>query len=438
MTILKIHVFNPHDSENPQDLELQPSDFMEGEFLIGRLLSCDLVLSSLDVSRQHAKILLESGEYYFIDLGSSGGSWFNEAQAIGQQRYPLSSGDRIRIADYSLEITLFPSQALAVTQIAHRIADRISENRAPDVIEGLAKTTVDPAFHAAAQAPDQIQQWQQGDITVRCIQIIEETPDVKTFRFVASPPILFTYQPGQFVTLHLEIEGESVQCAYSISSPPSRPHTLDLTVKRIPLLNSGIEDPRSLVSNWLHDHLSVGNPLKLSGPYGQLTCAGHPAHRLLLISAGSGIAPMMSMARWIYDTATNRDVVFLHSTHSLETLIFRKELEMMACRLPSFRLALTLTRPDYRQGWLGFTGRISAPLIQEVVHDFRDRTAYVCGSEGFMDSIKRLMNGLDFPMQNYYEERSFEIPRQTTKVELDPLNLSSGDDLSRQGTVRPH
>ncbi|HAX90272.1 MAG TPA: flavodoxin, partial [Cyanobacteria bacterium UBA11370] len=65
-----------------------------------------------------------------------------------------------------------------------------------------------------------------------CVGIIDETHDVKTFRFAADPPVLFTYQPGQFVILNLDINGKPVKRSYSLSSTPSRPHTLDITVKR--------------------------------------------------------------------------------------------------------------------------------------------------------------------------------------------------------------
>jgi glycine betaine catabolism B len=55
--------------------------------------------------------------------------------------------------------------------------------------------------------PSQFDRWEQGELTVKCARIIDETGDAKTFRFVAEPPVLFSYQPGQFVTLDLEING---------------------------------------------------------------------------------------------------------------------------------------------------------------------------------------------------------------------------------------
>src|SRR5262249_26127259 len=67
--------------------------------------------------------------------------------------------------------------------------------------------------------------WQPGKLPVRCIQVSDETHDIKTFRFCADPPKLFVFRPGQFMTLELPIDGKTVRRSYTISSSPSRPHT---------------------------------------------------------------------------------------------------------------------------------------------------------------------------------------------------------------------
>jgi glycine betaine catabolism B len=406
--MLKIKVFKLQAPLESQEIALLPNTLSGGEFLIGRLPHCHLVLATANVSRQHAKIVLHERVYTFVDLDSSGGSWLNDLQAIGHQRYPLKSGDVIRIADYHIELHEIPMSVLEATTLAP------SETA---IAASLAKTAMAPEIYmpVACIDPTQMERWVKGELTVRCSRVIEETQDVKTFRFVTDPPLLFTYKPGQFVTLDLEIEGESVLRSYSISSTPSRPHTLEITVKRVPPPTDAPEAPPGQVSNWLHDNVEAGSRLKLSGPFGKFTCFANPAQKLLLISAGSGITPMMGMSRWIYDTTADCDVVFLHSARSPEDIIYRQELEMMAARQPNFQLALTMTKPDRRQGWFGFTGRVSAALIQTVAPDFCDRTIYVCGPEGFMEGVKTLIQSLGFPMQNYYEE-SFGPPKKAKKA----------------------
>ena len=265
--------------------------------------------------------------------------------------------------------------------------------------------------------PSQVSRWLKGDLVVRCISIIDETQDVKTFRFVADPPVLFTYKPGQFVTLDLEINNEQISRSYSISSTPSRPHTLEITVKRVPPPpDSASVVPKGLVSNWLHDNMTVGTTINLSGPLGKFTCFANPSQKLLLISAGSGITPMMSMSRWLCDTGANCDIVFFHSARSPRDIVFRYELELMSAQHPNFHLLVSTTRKEIGHSWLSLTGRINAAMLQVVVPDFRERTVYVCGPDTFMHSVKELLESIDFPMQNYYEE-SFGPPAKKSKSE---------------------
>ena len=304
--------------------------------------------------------------------------------------------------------------------------------------EGVApqEATIAPSISphqympVAMAEPTKLERWTTGDLTVRCVRVIDEIVDVKTFCFVASPPLLFTYKPGQFVTLDLEINGEQVLPSYSISSTPSRPHTLEITVKRVPLPPAdGAEVSQGLVSNWLHENVIVGSEIKLSGALGKFTCFANPCQKLLLISAGSGIAPMMSMSRWLVDTASECDIIFFHSARSPSDIIFRQELELISARHPNFNLAITTTRKELGQSWLGLTGRLTATMLQSVAPDFRERTVYVCGPNTFMESVQELLEGLSFPMQNYYEE-SFGPPRKKEKQPKPAAAPSAPEDMA--------
>lgn len=378
--MLKIKVFNYKTGEF-EEKALTPETSIQGECIIGRSSSCDLVLASSEVSRVHGRIMFQKDQYYFTDLGSTDGSRINNQEAKANQNYVLKKEDLIRIGEFVLLIEAVetpPSCGDAIN------GARVDSNR----------------------------QWTKGDLTAHCAQVIDETTDAKTFRFVADPPVLFTYKPGQFVTLELEINGEPVLRSYSISSTPSRPHTLEITVKRVPPPTDTPNVAPGLVSNWLHDHITVGSSVKLSGgPMGKFTCLPNPAKKLLMISAGSGITPMMSMSRWVYDTSADCDIVFLLSARSPRDVIFRQELELMAARLPNFRLAITTTRSEPGQAWLGFTGRLTEAMLQVIAPDFRERTVYVCGPDSFMQGVKAMLSGLAFPMQNYYDE-SFGPPKK--------------------------
>ncbi|NJK58960.1 MAG: 2Fe-2S iron-sulfur cluster binding domain-containing protein, partial [Pleurocapsa sp. SU_5_0] len=130
----------------------------------------------------------------------------------------------------------------------------------------------------------------------------------------------------------------------------------------------------------------------------------NPSAKLFLISAGSGITPMMSMSRWICDTVSNVDIVFFYSARSPQDLIFRQELEMMSSRYPNFKLAITVTRSVAGQPWYGYRGRINEQILLAIAPDYQDRTVYVCGPNPFMEATKKLLQKINFPGENYYEE----------------------------------
>lgn len=260
--------------------------------------------------------------------------------------------------------------------------------------------------------------WSGGVTTLKVADIIEETHDVKTFRLVGETPVLFSYRPGQFVTLLLDLDGEAVQRSYSISSSPSRPHVLEITVKRV---------PGGRVSNWLCDHVAVGQSLTLKGPAGRFTCFDSPASKMLFIAAGSGISPIMSMIRWIADTMADVDVALLASFRSPADIIFRKELDLISARHPRFRIALTLTSASGEQtdAWTGLTGRIGKSRLAEMASDLDQRPVFLCGPEPFAAAVRNSLDELGFDQSKLYSE-SFGSGRVATggKDSAKPLSLS--------------
>ncbi len=262
---------------------------------------------------------------------------------------------------------------------------------------GIEEPKYCPLMSHLIDGHDKIAVWSKGTTVLQVADIIDETGDTKTFRLVSyENPILFSYQPGQFITFLLNINGQEVQRSYSMSSSPSRPHTLELTIKRV---------PNGLVSNWLCDNVKLGDKLTVKGPSGKFTCFHYPSNRIMFLAAGSGITPVMSMARWIVDTAADVDVKFIASFKNPAEIIFRKELELLSARHGSFRVALTVTSSwQSTEFWTGFTGRISPQMIEIVAPDFRDRHIFMCGPDVFMEEMKEMLRTLDFPMANLHSE----------------------------------
>jgi ferredoxin-NADP reductase len=242
-----------------------------------------------------------------------------------------------------------------------------------------------------------------GKLPVRCVQVIDETRDVKTFRFVADPPKLFRYYPGQFVTLEIPIEGNIVRRSYTISATPSRPHVISVTVKCV---------EQGQISKWLHDNLRAGSTLFLDGPHGTFTCIPDDAGPYLFISGGSGITPVMSMSRWLSDTMPDADIQFLHFARSPDDLIFAHELQLMERSLPAFRCQFVCSQAGEGSGWTGPTGRISPELLTQLVPDLKSRSVYLCGPVPFMDVTRGMLEQLGFDMTRFHQESFGGVPRR--------------------------
>ncbi len=409
------------DTRKPQEtktVNLTPEKQLNQECLLGRDERCCIVLNDTMTSRIHGKIAFRNGNYFYSDLGSRNGTRINNETAKVNQEYPLKPSDSIAIGNHLLWIK----------EIAGMDFPTIA-SQSPTPSQYMPLATIDPAS---------LQRWTSGTLNVRCVQIINETADVKTFTFTADPSVIFTYQPGQFVTLNLNIGGKQVKRSYSISSTPSRPHTLEITVKRVPAPPDEPTAPPGLVSNWLHDNLKVGDRIEINPPMGKFTNFAHPSPKLLLISAGSGITPMMSMSRWICDTVSDVDVVFLHSARSPQDIIFRSELEMMTARYPNFKLAITVTRPQLGQPWYGYTGRLNKSILPAIAPDYKDRTVYVCGPNPFMEAAKSLLQQIGFPMENYYEESFGGVKKKTKKPPTPTLPSKDPHTSIIQPAPPPH
>lgn len=234
--------------------------------------------------------------------------------------------------------------------------------------------------------------WADGLLV--CKQVHDATSDVRTFVLEPTEPRLFRHDPGQFLTLLLDIDGEQVERCYTISSPPTRPDLVTITVKRV---------PGGLVSNWLHDHLTPGGTVWARGPLGQFSSALHPAPKYLFLSAGSGVTPLMSMTRALYDLGHAVDVAFVHSARTADDIIFRRELEFIAATAAHIRVTHVL---DDRGE------QLDVRMLREIAPDFLEREVFTCGPGGYMRAVRSMLSTAGFAADHYHEESfSFETPR---------------------------
>lgn len=379
------------------------------ETILGRHPTADIQLEGARISMFHIALLKQAENQYFIqDLGSDSGSFLNGNKLLAKEATHLRDGYLVELPDFYLKFILPDVPALEDEL-------EIIKNLTDITLPSIEKPKSCPLMSHLIEDRDSITIWSKGTTLLQIADIVDETYDTKTFRLIgAEKPILFSYQPGQFITFLLTIDGEEVQRSYSMSSSPSRPHALEITVKRV---------QNGLVSNWLCDNVKLGDKVKVKGPAGKFTCFSYPSNKIMFLAAGSGVTPIMSMARWIADTAPTIDTKFMASFKSPSEIIFRRELELMSARHSSFRVALSVTASWHStEFWTGFTGRINQKMIEIVAPDFRERHIFMCGPEAFMEEMKSMLIKMDFPMVNLHSE-SFSGGRVASGVETHTDNV---------------
>jgi ferredoxin-NADP reductase len=232
-------------------------------------------------------------------------------------------------------------------------------------------------------------------VLARVVAVHDETHDVKTF--VLEPNARFgTFVPGSYVSVHVTVDGRRLQRSYSLSSAPGGTGQIALTVKRV---------PGGLVSNHLHDRLRPGQVLELSAPSGQfLLRAPEPTGgKLLMLSAGSGITPVMSMLRHLLAQGSSAEITFVHFARTPSDIIFRSELERIAKTASNLKLVFCVEQPD--ESWRGESGRVSGEFLEGAAPHLRDSDTYLCGPSGFMRAVIEAFERADADLSRLRFER---------------------------------
>jgi ferredoxin-NADP reductase len=215
--------------------------------------------------------------------------------------------------------------------------------------------------------------WQQ----TRVVGIEPRSKTVKSFFFKLPQP--FDFKAGQHVVVRLTApDGYRAQRSYSIASAPGGGDTIELAIERL-------EDGE--VSPFLHDVVEVGDEIELGGPIGgHFIWTVEDGGPVLLIGGGSGISPLLSIARHRARQGAQTPMALLFSVRTSGDVLFADELAELAAKSDGFQLTLTLTREASPPAG-AFARRIDAGMIAEIAGRLpaRPRHVYICGSNGFCD-----------------------------------------------------
>jgi stearoyl-CoA 9-desaturase NADPH oxidoreductase len=206
------------------------------------------------------------------------------------------------------------------------------------------------------------------------------------------------FRAGQFIQLTVEIDGVRETRCYSLACGEQSDLEIEITVKA---------HPAGRVSLYMNEHARPGMIVGLSEAEGDFVLQSERPERLLLISGGSGITPVMSLLRTLRDEGHRGRVTFLHYARTKRHNPYRDELESIASGMPNVRLSLACTR---EAGALG--GHLSRGQLRRVAPDYARAHTYVCGPPTLIAAARALWaeDGIEQPL--YVE--SFQPPPPAT------------------------
>lgn len=257
-------------------------------------------------------------------------------------------------------------------------------------------------------------------LVVRVVEVVEETADARSLVLeLRSGADDFTYRPGQFLTVR--VPGEpGIARSYSLSSSPLTGEKPKITVKRVPDGDG---------SNRICDLVRAGDDLQVLAPAGRFG-PREMDRDVLLLAAGSGITPVMSILKSCLHTGTGH-VMLCYANRDPESVIFREELAEL-CRAYPERLTAV--------HWLeAVQGLPSAAAIRGLAEGRTDRAAYVCGPGPFMDAAVDGLQQAGMPRRSVHVERFASLqgnpfseiePVQRRAVDADPPVAATVEESS--------
>lgn len=231
--------------------------------------------------------------------------------------------------------------------------------------------------------------WQIATVTA----IQQETPKTKTIRLEL--PNWAPHLPGQHYNLRLTApDGYTAMRSYSVATGLNVKGQIELTIDRI---------PDGEVSEFIHNVLEIGDQIEVRGPIGgYFVWKPTMTKKLLLIGAGSGIVPLMSILR---SQPGHIKVKLLYSNQSPDLTIYKQELDDYAIH-SWFDLRYTFTRSQ-PEGWTGYTRRVDREMIMELIEKENPKNciAYVCGPTAFVEFVANTLHTEGMPPAYIRTER---------------------------------
>ncbi len=256
-------------------------------------------------------------------------------------------------------------------------------------------------------------------------EVTHETSDSVTIYFWHPLSEQIKYKAGQFLTVIVPADegGKKVRRSYSMSTSPHSDTSIGITVKRV---------TDGLVSNYLNDNVKVGDFLEVFEPMGNFHVEpdAENSRHAVLFAAGSGVTPMMSIAKSILKMEQNSRVTLIYGNRSEDSIIFKQKIEDLENHYGKrFTIHHLLSRPS--DLWVGHKGRISQGiairLMKDADTDFAKDEFYLCGPVAMMEDVIAGLN-----IYNVSKDRIHKESFHAAIAETEADSTDEADSLQTQ------
>ena len=244
--------------------------------------------------------------------------------------------------------------------------------------------------------------WEKAGGSIRSLRVVEkirESEEITSFVFESRDGgPLADFNAGQHLPVELEgaEQGCGVSRTYSLSNGPGQGR-YRISVKR---------HPQGVASRCLHDNIEVGAILSARAPAGDFLLDPSSPRPVVLVSAGVGLTPLVSMLHELIGGGDNRRVWFVHGARDGRHHALANEVRDLAARAPNVRLhvAYSQPRPEDELGrHYDSTGRVDGALLEKLVPGL-DADFYLCGPTGFMASVQEHLEARGVPPERIRSE----------------------------------
>ena len=215
--------------------------------------------------------------------------------------------------------------------------------------------------------------WSARELRGVVVNVLAETEDSATVTIKPGWGFSGDYQPGQYLGIGLRVGGRWHWRSYSLTSIPRRDKKLiSITVKAT---------PEGFLSSHLVNGVEPGTVVRLAAPKGDFALPDPPPAKLLFVTAGSGITPVIAMLRSLKQRGESPDIMHVHSARAADEVIFRDELRALERGQPDYRLHLQLTAD---------MGKVDFAALDDFVPDWKDRSTWACGPPAMLDTVEKV------------------------------------------------